>query len=109
MIGLSEFFAVLSGMEYAYTKAPQSMRSIVSALFLLMSAIGAALGITLSPVSVDPTVLIEFISLSAVMFVTAIAFFLCFRRYNRAEEEMNKLQEPRSSSETDESSRLERQ
>ncbi|PKY04657.1 POT peptide transporter [Aspergillus campestris IBT 28561] len=109
MIGLSEFFAVLSGMEYAYTKAPQSMRSIVSALFLLMSAIGAALGITLSPVSVDPTVLIEFISLSAVMFVTAIAFFLCFRRYNRAEEEMNQLKEPRSSSETDESSRLERQ
>ncbi|PLN75343.1 POT peptide transporter [Aspergillus taichungensis] len=109
MIGLSEFFAVLSGMEYAYTKAPQSMRSIVSALFLLMSAIGAGLGITLSPVSVDPTVLIEFISLSAVMFVTAIAFFLCFRRYNRAEEDMNKLKEPRSSSETDDSSRLERQ
>jgi POT family proton-dependent oligopeptide transporter len=91
MIGLSELLAMLSGMEYAYTKAPQSMRSIIMSLFLLTGAVGSSLGITLSPVSVNPKIFIEYVSLSATMFVTAIVFFFCFRKYNRIEEGMNML------------------
>jgi POT family proton-dependent oligopeptide transporter len=93
LIGLSEFFASLSGMEYAYTKAPTSMRSIVSALFLLTGTIGSTLGITLSTVSVDPKVLVEYASLSITMFVTAVVFYFCFRKYNRMEESMNMIGE----------------
>ncbi|GFF45931.1 peptide transporter PTR2 [Aspergillus udagawae] len=91
LIGLSEFFASLSGMEYAYTKAPRSMRSIVSALFLLTCTIGSTVGITLSPVSVDPKVLVEYASLSITMFATAIVFYFCFRKYNQTEERMNMI------------------
>ncbi|KAF7592156.1 hypothetical protein BBP40_000643 [Aspergillus hancockii] len=113
MIGLSELLAMLSGMEYAYTKAPQSMRSIIMSLFLLTGAVGSSLGITLSPVSVNPKVLIEYISLSAIMFAAAIVFFLCFRKYNRIEEGMNMLvkeDSSRSSWDTEDSmSRLEKQ
>ncbi|PKX89838.1 putative POT peptide transporter [Aspergillus novofumigatus IBT 16806] len=93
LIGLSEFFASLSGMEYAYTKAPRSMRSIVSALFLLTCTIGSTVGITLSSVSVDPKVLVEYACLSITMFATAVVFYFCFRKYNQMEESMNMIGE----------------
>ncbi|KJK60844.1 PTR2 like protein [Aspergillus parasiticus SU-1] len=91
LMGLAELLAMLSGMEYAYTKAPKSMRSIIMSLFLLAGAFGSSIGISLSPTSVDPKVLIEYISLSATMLVAALVFFLCFQKYNRMEESMNKL------------------
>jgi POT family proton-dependent oligopeptide transporter len=78
MTALSEVLAYVAGMEYAYTKAPKSMRSIVSSLFLLTCTIGSMLGITLSPVSKDPKVLVEYTSLSGVMLVTAVLFLLAF-------------------------------
>ncbi|KAH1445032.1 hypothetical protein KXV53_006970 [Aspergillus fumigatus] len=93
LIGLSEFFSSLSAMEYAYTKAPRSMRSIVSALFLLTCTIGSTVGITLSPVSVDPKLLVEYVSLSIVMFATGVVFYFCFRKYNQMEESMNMIGE----------------
>jgi POT family proton-dependent oligopeptide transporter len=91
MTALSEVLAYVAGMEYAYTKAPKSMRSIVSALFLLTCTIGSMLGITLSPVSKDPKVLVEYASLSGVMLVTAVLFLLAFGKYNKIEEKMNML------------------
>lgn len=80
-------------MEYAYTKVPRSMRSIVSALFLLTCTIGSTVGITLSPVSVDPKLLVEYVSLSIVMFATGVVFYFCFRKYNQMEESMNMIGE----------------
>ncbi|KAE8361010.1 POT peptide transporter [Aspergillus caelatus] len=113
LMGLSELLAMLSGMEYAYTKAPKSMRSIIMSLFLLAGAFGSSIGVSLSPTSVDPKVLIEYVSLSATMLVAAIIFFLCFRKYNRMEESMNKLLDAdcprRRSWDTDDTPRLERQ
>lgn len=91
MTALSEVLAYVAGMEYAYTKAPKSMRSIVSSLFLLTCTIGSVLGITLSPVSKDPKVLVEYASLSGVMLVTAVLFLLAFGKYNKIEEKMNML------------------
>ena len=108
-MGISELFAMLSGMEYAYTKAPKSMRSIIMSLFLLAGAFGSSIGISLSPTSVDPKVLIEYISLSATMLVAA----LVFQKYNRMEESMNKLVDAdcprRVSWDTDDPVGLERQ
>jgi POT family proton-dependent oligopeptide transporter len=91
MTALSEVLAYVAGMEYAYTKAPKSMRSIVSALFLLTCTIGSMLGITLSPVSKDPKILVEYASLSGVMLVTAVLFLLAFGKYNKIEEKLNML------------------
>lgn len=112
-MGISELFAMLSGMEYAYTKAPKSMRSIIMSLFLLAGAFGSSIGISLSPTSVDPKVLIEYISLSATMLVAALVFFSCFQKYNRMEESMNKLVDAdcprRVSWDTDDPVGLERQ
>ncbi|EAU36869.1 predicted protein [Aspergillus terreus NIH2624] len=91
MTALSEVLAYVAGMEYAYTKAPKSMRSIVSSIFLLTCTVGSMLGITLSPVSKDPKVLVEYASLSGVMLATAVLFLLAFGKYNSIEEKMNML------------------
>ncbi|KAE8143877.1 oligopeptide transporter [Aspergillus pseudotamarii] len=91
MLAVTEILSITTGMEYAYTKAPKSMRSLAVSLFILMNAIGSALGIALSPISKDPSILIEFASLSGVMFLTAILSWVFLDKYNKKEKEMNKL------------------
>lgn len=53
-IALSEIFASITGLEYAFTKAPPSMKSFVMSIFLLQTAFGSALGIALAPTATDP-------------------------------------------------------
>ncbi|CRG92415.1 Peptide transporter PTR2 [Talaromyces islandicus] len=98
LTALSELLAFVTGMEYAYTKAPKSMRSIVSSLFLLTCSIGSILGITLSPVSKDPKVLVQYASLSGVMAVTAVCFLFFFQKYDKIEAKMNVLDSGEDSS-----------
>jgi hypothetical protein len=43
LIAISEIFASITGLEYAFTKAPKNMRSLVTAVFLFMTAISAAI------------------------------------------------------------------
>lgn len=56
-IALSEIFASITGLEYAFTKAPPSMKSFVMSIFLVQNAFGSALGIALSAVAIDPKLL----------------------------------------------------
>ena len=44
LIALSEIFASITGLEYAFTKAPKNMRSLVMGMFLFTSAVSAAIG-----------------------------------------------------------------
>lgn len=54
LIAFSEIFASITGLEYAFTKAPKSMRSLVTAVFLFTSAISSAIGEAFLPISTDP-------------------------------------------------------
>lgn len=40
LIAISEIFASITGLEYAYNKAPARMKSVVMSVFLFMTAIG---------------------------------------------------------------------
>lgn len=44
LIAFSEILASITGLEYAFTKAPRNMRSLVMSVFLFMSAASAAIG-----------------------------------------------------------------
>ncbi|KAK2861414.1 hypothetical protein FQN49_004219 [Arthroderma sp. PD_2] len=93
LIGLSEIFASITGLEYAYTKAPPSLKSFVMAMFLLTNAFGAALGIALSPTAKDPKLLWMYTGLAVATAIAGAIFWLLFSRYNAKEEEMNALEE----------------
>lgn len=54
LIAISEILASITGLEYAFTKAPKNMRSLVMSCFLFMSALSSALGEAFVTLSEDP-------------------------------------------------------
>lgn len=91
LIGLAEIFASITGLEYAFTKAPPSMKSLVMALFLVQNAFGSAIGIAISPTSKNPQMVTFYACLAGVTAVAGAAFWFCFKKHNATEEEMNKI------------------
>lgn len=90
-IAISEIFASVTGLEYAYTKAPPSMKSFVMSIFLLQSAFGSALGIALAPIAKDPALVWMYTGLCIATIIVAGLFWICFNHLNATEESMNAL------------------
>lgn len=90
-IGVSEIFISVTGLEYAYTKSPPSMKSFVQSLYLFTSALGSALNEALVPATTDPEILWMYSGVSVAAFVTAIVFYATFRHYDQQEQQMNEL------------------
>lgn len=90
-IGLSEILASVSGLEYAYTKAPPSMKSFVQSMYLLTNAFGAAIAEALTPAAYDPAIMWMFTGVACASFCTGIIFFLTYHHLNAQEEDMNAL------------------
>ncbi|RIB22879.1 POT family-domain-containing protein [Gigaspora rosea] len=72
LIGLSEVFAVITGLNYAYSKAPEALRSSVTAIFLLTNAFGSLLGFMFIPLTKDPDLVYLYITLSILVFITGL-------------------------------------
>lgn len=92
LTAVSEILAFVSSMEYAYTKAPKSMKSLVASINLLLCAVGSLLGLAISPTSTKPRILVQFATLSGMMFVLGIVFYALFSKYNKEEEKMNRVE-----------------
>lgn len=92
LIAISEILASITGLEYAYTKAPVKMKSFVMSLFLLTNAFGSALGIAVSPTSKDPKLVWTYTGLASACFLGGCLFWLIFHHYNNKEEELNALE-----------------
>jgi proton-dependent oligopeptide transporter, POT family len=84
---LAEIFCVVAGTEYAYKKAPESMKSFVQAIFICNGAVGSLLGLALSPASRNPHLVILFASIAAAMFTTTVVFWLVFRKQDQYDRE----------------------
>ncbi|AQZ18021.1 PTR2 (YKR093W) [Zygosaccharomyces parabailii] len=90
-IAFSEIFASITGLEYAYSKAPASMKSFIMSIFLLTTAFGSALGCALSPVTEDPKYVWMYTGLAVACFIAGLVFWACFSHLNAKEEEMNAM------------------
>lgn len=91
LIAFSEIFASITGLEYAYSKAPVTMKSFIMAIFLLTNAFGSAIGCALSPVTKDPDYVWLYVGLGVACFSAGWLFWFCFKHYNDTEEAMNAM------------------
>lgn len=89
LIAISEIFASITGLEYAYTNAPASMKSIIMSFLLFTSALGSALNFALLPVTVNPKLLWMYASLSIVAFIIGIIFYIIFRNDHKQQHVSN--------------------
>ncbi|KAL4882392.1 POT family-domain-containing protein [Aspergillus karnatakaensis] len=90
-IGISEIFASVSGLEYAYTKAPPSMKSFVQSMYLLTNAFGSALAEALTPALFDPAIMWMYTGLACASFLAGLIFYAIYHKLNAQEDEMNAL------------------
>lgn len=91
LIALSEIFASITSLEYAFTKAPKNMRSLVSAYALFMTAISAAIGEAFVSLSADPLLVWNYGSMAVIAFCAGCIFWFQYRDLDREEDHLNML------------------
>lgn len=93
LLAFSEIFASITGLEYAFTKAPKNMRSLVMAVFLFMSAVASAIGEAFVPISIDPLLIWNYGVMAVLAGVSGVIFWFQFRHLDAIEDELNDLGE----------------
>ncbi|KAI0674348.1 MFS peptide transporter [Trametes maxima] len=93
LIAFSEILASITGLEYAFTKAPKNMRSLVMSIFLFMSAISSALGEAFVSLSEDPLLVWNYGVMGVLSFVAGTIFWFQYRHLDKQEDELNNINE----------------
>ncbi|KAL8925573.1 MAG: hypothetical protein Q9208_003465 [Pyrenodesmia sp. 3 TL-2023] len=93
LIAFSEIFASITGLEYAFTKAPKNMRSVVTAIFLFMSAISYAIGQAFVSLSTDPLLIWNYTVIAILAFLGGCGFWLTHRGLDKQEDKLNFIPE----------------
>ncbi|KAA8644902.1 hypothetical protein EYZ11_007492 [Aspergillus tanneri] len=93
--GISEIFASVTSMEYAFTKAPKNMRSLVQAVALFMNAVSAAIGQALVGLSKDPLLVWNYLVVTILAFLGGVGFWATNYKLDRQEDQLNNLKESR--------------
>lgn len=77
---LAEVFCFTTGTEYAYNKAPQSMKTLVQAIWLSMGGIGACLALAFTPLTRDPHLMTMYAILTGLLGGAGFLLWILFRR-----------------------------
>lgn len=85
LIAISEILASVTGLELAYSKAPEGMKSFIMSLYLLTSAVGSALGILIAPFAKDPNLVWLYTGLACAAGFTGFLFHWTFKNADDAE------------------------
>ncbi|OAP54481.1 hypothetical protein AYL99_10929 [Fonsecaea erecta] len=93
LIALSEIFASITSLEYAYSKAPKNMRSLIQAIALFTNAISAAIAEALNRLSGDPLLIWNYGVFAVVAFIGGCIFIWQFWSLDQQEDELNLLPE----------------
>ncbi|KAK9436514.1 Oligopeptide transporter [Metarhizium brunneum] len=91
LIGIAEIFANVTSYEYAFSKAPENMKSLVMSINLFMSAVSAAIGQAFVPLSGDPLLVWNYTVIAVIAVIGGIVFWFCFRHLDSEEDKWNML------------------
>ena len=80
---VAEVFCCTTGTEYAYNRAPQSMKTLVQAAWLAMAGVGSCLALALSPLAEDPRLVIMYSILAALMGVSTVLLWAIFEHLDK--------------------------
>jgi len=87
LIAISEIFASIASIEYSYTHAPQSMKSLISALSLFPNAVASLIGLGISPLAQPPYLIYMYIGIAIATTITGAIFWFLFRSYDAIDKE----------------------
>ncbi|KAI6777624.1 peptide transporter-like protein [Emericellopsis cladophorae] len=90
-IGLAEILTNVTSYEYAFSKAPANMKSLVMSVNLFMSALSAAVGQAFTPISGDPFLVWNYTTVAIISFLGGAGFWFCFRHLDSDEDKWNML------------------
>ncbi|KAH7089281.1 POT family-domain-containing protein [Paraphoma chrysanthemicola] len=93
LIAFSEIFASITGLEYAYTKAPKNMRSLVTGVFWFTHAFSSAIAQAFVPLADDPLLVWLYVSIGILTFFGWLGFWWTFRSLDRENDALDKLPE----------------
>ncbi|KAI1315415.1 peptide transporter ptr2 [Mortierella claussenii] len=82
-IAISEIFASITGLEFAFTNAPATMKSVVMAMFLFTNCVGALLGFAFLPMTKDPLLLWMYTGLGVAAFLISGIIYWLFHDYDK--------------------------
>ncbi|KAF2708985.1 PTR2-domain-containing protein [Pleomassaria siparia CBS 279.74] len=91
LVGFSEIFTSITGLEYAFTKAPKNMRSLVTSYWHFMSAFSNALGQAFVSLSDDPLLVWNYAIVAILAALGGILFWFHQRPSDKREDIMNML------------------
>ncbi|KAF5553977.1 proton-dependent oligopeptide transporter POT family [Fusarium mexicanum] len=106
LIALSEVFASITSLEYAFSKAPKNMRSMVQAVALFMTAFSAALGQALVGLAADPLLVWNYGVVAILAVIAGTCFWLQFKDLDIHEDDLNALPEGHAGATADEEAPL---
>ncbi|KAJ5108039.1 hypothetical protein N7456_004714 [Penicillium angulare] len=93
LIAFSEIFASITSLEYAYSKAPRGMRSLIQAIALFANAISAAIAEALNRLSSDPLLIWNYGVFAVLAGLGGVFFIWQFWGLDKEEDELNNLPE----------------
>lgn len=93
LIGFSEIMASITSLEYAFTKAPKNMRSMVQAIALATTAISSALSQAMVGLAEDPLLTWNYAVVAILAFLGGICFWFTFKDLDKEEDSLNMLPE----------------
>lgn len=91
LVGMAEIFASITSLEYAFTKAPSRMKSVVMSFSQLQTAVASAINFALTAVNTEPKFTWLYGSFAVVSWIVGFIFFFTFRELDRKEIELNAL------------------
>jgi POT family proton-dependent oligopeptide transporter len=91
LVGIGEIFASVTSLEYAFTKAPVRMKSVVVSISQFTTAISAALNFALTPLNAENLFIWLFGSFAVAAWIAGFLFFWTFYDLDQQEIKLNQI------------------